>query len=182
MRSVFGVAILVPAIFAAAPAAAQVTSPGPVYYNQSGAPIPSAPQSGVWDPAGPAYYNSPPAAVSPNPPSYNTQQGGPTVWQNGRWVVLPPRGAPQQRMQRNPQRWGGMIGGRWAGGMQAPGGWSAYRRQRRGASLPPYWMSGAFQIPDYLSFGLAAPPYGYGWVRYYDDAVLVDAQGRVWDW
>ncbi len=126
------------------------------------------------DLAGPGRLQCSPGP-SPNDPN------GPRIWQNGRWVVLPPRGAPAMQTQPNPQRWGGTIGGRWSGGAQAPGGWSAYRRPHRGASLPAYWMSGSFHIPDYLSFGLAAPPYGYSWVRYYDDAVLVDDSGRVWD-
>nr|WP_243852888.1 RcnB family protein [Sphingomonas naasensis] len=51
----------------------------------------------------------------------------------------------------------------------------------RGGTLPGFWREQDFRIDDYLSFGLAAPPHGYGWVRYYDDAVLVDRDGRVWD-
>lgn len=182
---------------------------GPAFYNSPPAMVSPNPPSyntppGVYDPAGPAFYNTPsassppmvamPQAAAPQAgapyaapqaamapsPSFGAQQPGPSVWQNGRWVVMPPRGmqAPQAF---NPQRWGGMTGGRWAAGTQAPGGWSAYRRPRRGGSLPAYWMSGSFRIPDFLSFGLAAPPYGYFWTRYYDDAVLVDAGGRVWD-
>jgi Ni/Co efflux regulator RcnB len=105
--------------------------------------------------AGPQPTAMPPAMASPNPPYYNTNQ------------------------QQTGGRWGGSINGRWWGGSQAPGGWGGYRRPRRGGSLDPYWMQSNFQIPDYLSFGLAAPPYGYFWVRYYDDAVLVDARGSV---
>ena len=84
-------------------------------------------------------------------------------------------------MRGNQHRWGPMVNGRWEGGYRAPGGWNAYRRLGRGATLPGYWMGGSFRIDDYLNFGLAAPPQGYGWVRYYDDAVLVDRSGRVWD-
>jgi Ni/Co efflux regulator RcnB len=102
------------------------------------------------------------------------------VWQNGRWVVMPHSSAPHM-MRGNPGRWGPMVGGRWEAGHRAPGGWSAYRRLGRGAMLPGYWRGSGFRVPDYLSFGLAAPPQGYGWVRYYDDAVLVDGGGRVWD-
>ena len=101
------------------------------------------------------------------------------VWQNGRWVVMPQRTA--QPMRGNPHRWGSMINGRWEAGYRAPGGWNAYRRMNRGAVLPGYWMGANFRINDYLNYGLAAPPAGYGWVRYYDDAVLVDGGGRVWD-
>ncbi len=37
-------------------------------------------------------------------------------------------------------RWGGKIGGRWNGGVKAPGGYKAYRRPNRGFRLPSYWM------------------------------------------
>lgn len=102
------------------------------------------------------------------------------VWQNGRWVVMP-KGASHQVGPVNPHRWGKPVNGRWSAGWQAPGGWNSYRRLNRGATLPSYWMGSGFYVPDYLSFGLAAPPQGYHWVRYYDDAVLVDGRGEVWD-
>ena len=101
------------------------------------------------------------------------------VWQDGRWVVMPRASAPTV-MRTDRHRWA-MRDGRWDAGYRAPGGWNAYRRLHRGARLPGYWMSGDFRIHDYLSFGLAAPPPGYSWVRYYDDAVLVDREGSVWD-
>jgi len=107
---------------------------------------------------GPVYYNGP-ARVSMNPPRQNIQQ---------------PR-------MRQGNRWGGNVGGRWYGGVQAPGGWGGYRRPSRGFQLDRYWMSSNFQIPDYYSFGLRAPANGYYWVRYYDDAVMVDSYGRVRD-
>lgn len=178
MRHLMKPALMAPALLAALPAAAQVSGPGPVYYNQSGAIPPPG-----------AVYAPPPARVSPNPPfvagapvvPHNVPTAGPRVWQNGRWMALPPNATPNFAQNRNRNRWGGMIGGHWYGGMQAPGGWKAYRRLGRGHRLPSYWMSASFGIPDYLSYGLAAPPYGYHWVRYYDDAVLVDDRGEVWD-
>ncbi|MBO9621141.1 MAG: RcnB family protein [Sphingomonas sp.] len=99
------------------------------------------------------------------------------VWQNGRWVVLPPSTAPIV-MPVQPHNWGPLIDGRWEAGYRAPGGWAAYRRLDTGAELPAFWRG--YRIPNYLALGLAAPPQGYSWVRYYDDAVLVDARGRVW--
>jgi Ni/Co efflux regulator RcnB len=101
------------------------------------------------------------------------------VWQNDRWVVMPRTSAPMV-MRTNPHRWT-MRDGRWDAGYRAPGGWNSYRRLHRGGRLPGYWMGGDFRVQDYLSFGLAAPPPGYSWVRYYDDAVLVDRDGSVWD-
>lgn len=154
MRSVLKTAILASALVAAAPAVAQVS------YNQ-GIPAPGHMRTGgPLVSANPPQFNPPTARVSPNPPYRN-----------------PPRMNPQH----GGQRWGGTINGRWHGGMRAPGGWGAYRRPSRGYQLDRYWMSNDFMIPDYYSFGLQAPPNGYFWVRYYDDAVLVDSYGRVRD-
>lgn len=174
MRHPMKPALMASALLAAFPAAAQGTSPGPAWHN--GAPIP----------APPGMRPAPPPRVSPNPPRADAPRhpggpmAGPRVWQNGRWTALPPHGAVPGSQHRG-DRWGGMIEGRWYAGAQAPGGWRAYRRLGRGHHLPAYWMGGSFRIPDYLSWGLAAPPPGYFWVRYYDDAVLVDAGGNVWD-
>ena len=81
----------------------------------------------------------------------------------------------------NRPAWGGRWNGRWTGGWNAPGGWGAYRRPVRGYVLPSYWTAPQFFIGNYASYGLAQPPYGYQWSRYYDDAVLADGSGRVWD-
>jgi Nickel/cobalt transporter regulator/Glycine zipper 2TM domain len=77
--------------------------------------------------------------------------------------------------------WGGMQGGRWVGGHRAPGGWNAYRRPSRGYTLPSYWIAPSFYIPNYSSYGFAQPSNGYGWSRYYNDAVMTDRYGRVYD-
>ena len=78
-------------------------------------------------------------------------------------------------------RWGGMTQGRWYAGYDAPGGWNAYRRPSRGWTLPRYWYAPSFYITDFATYGLGAPSSGYMWTRYYDDAVLVDNGGRVYD-
>ncbi|WP_375398512.1 RcnB family protein [uncultured Sphingomonas sp.] len=78
-------------------------------------------------------------------------------------------------------RWGGRIGGYWYGGAQAPGGWQAYRPLTRGRTLPRYWLAPGFYVGDYSIYGLTTPPPGYYWSRYYDDAVLIDRNGRVYD-
>lgn len=71
--------------------------------------------------------------------------------------------------------------GRWSGGDLAPGGWQAYRTPFRGFVLPEYWTQPNFYIEDFDRYGFAAPQDGYGWSRYYDDAVLTDSTGRVSD-
>lgn len=113
-----------------------------------------------------------PVMPPPPPPMVNTQ-------------TPPMRGYPN-RPYPGPRRdggsrWGGSTGGRWQGGTYAPGGWNAYRRPTRGYRLPSYWIAPSFYIDDYAGYGLSAPQQGYGWHRYYDDAVLTDARGRVYD-
>lgn len=93
--------------------------------------------------------------------------GGQWQWQGGGWRVH--------------HDWGGRVGGRWIGGTRAPGGWSAYHRPVRGWALPGYWLAPSFYVEDWGDYGLGAPPEGYHWSRYYDDAVLVDRYGRVTD-
>jgi Ni/Co efflux regulator RcnB len=78
-------------------------------------------------------------------------------------------------------RWGSKVGGRWWGGANAPGGWNAYRRPYRGYALPSYWVAPRFFVSDWQTYGLTQPSYGYNWVRYYDDAVLVDGRVSVYD-
>jgi Ni/Co efflux regulator RcnB len=70
---------------------------------------------------------------------------------------------------------------RWFVGWHAPGGWAAYRRPVVGYVLPPYWVHPAYRIGNYGAYGLPAPTEGYGWSRYYDDAVMTDRHGRVRD-
>jgi len=79
-------------------------------------------------------------------------------------------------------RFGQKYQGRWVGGWQAPGGWNAYRRPYRGFVLPSYWISPSFYIGNWSTYGFARPSAGYGWSRYYDDAVLTDRYGRVVDY
>jgi Ni/Co efflux regulator RcnB len=78
-------------------------------------------------------------------------------------------------------RWGSKVDGRWWGGVNAPGGYAAYRRPARGVTVARYWTSPRFHVNDWQAYGLAQPPGGYRWVRYYDDAVLIDGRGSVYD-
>lgn len=77
--------------------------------------------------------------------------------------------------------WGPKLNGRWWAGYDAPGGWAAYRPPQLGYVLPDYWMQTEFLIVDYAALGLPTPPQGFGWSRYYDDAVLSNYTGRVED-
>jgi len=77
--------------------------------------------------------------------------------------------------------WGASVDGRWQAGDRAPGGWAAYRTPVEGFILPGYWLQPDYDIDDHGAYGLPAPPPGYGWSRYYDDAVLSDQYGKVLD-
>ncbi|MGH6782071.1 MAG: RcnB family protein [Sphingomonadaceae bacterium] len=92
----------------------------------------------------------------------------------------PPRVTTNQTRVMH-HRWGPRVQGRWHAGWQAPGGWTAYHRPARGYVVPPYWFSPSFYVGNYAAYGLGHPPYGLAWSRYYDDAVLIDGRGTVYD-
>jgi hypothetical protein len=75
--------------------------------------------------------------------------------------------------------WHGGGNGGWHGGN---GGWGGgYQRPFRGWRMPSFFLSPTYFIPNYSYYGLGDPGYGNNWVRYYDDAVLVDRDGDVED-
>ncbi len=59
------------------------------------------------------------------------------------------------------------------GPYRAPAGWSA-RRWNYGQILPRAYWASQYVLADYWLFALEVPPAGYEWVRYGDDALLVD--------
>ncbi|MES2096865.1 MAG: RcnB family protein [Pseudomonadota bacterium] len=123
----------------------------------------------------------PPQAQPPrpgNPGQWNGQpRPGNGGWNNGGQNNGQWRGGGY----RGGSRWGGSVGGYWYAGVQAPGGWNGYKRIKRGKRLPGYWVSANFLIGDYNRYGLMAPPQGYYWTRYYNDALLIDRYGVVYD-
>jgi len=60
-----------------------------------------------------------------------------------------------------------------AGAYQRPRGWY-WHRWSYGEHLPRIFFASEYWIPDYVAFDLDAPPYGFVWVRYGDDALLVN--------
>ncbi len=60
----------------------------------------------------------------------------------------------------------------------APAG---YTRIDRGIHVPGFCMVPRFLIRDYARYGFYQPMYGGRWIRYYDDALLVDPHGQVID-
>ncbi|MEI9988413.1 MAG: RcnB family protein [Rhizomicrobium sp.] len=59
-----------------------------------------------------------------------------------------------------------------------PSGWY-YRRWVFGQVFPKIFWAQNYWLTDYWMFDLPVPPYGYVWVRYGDDAVLVNKQTGV---
>jgi Ni/Co efflux regulator RcnB len=140
--------------------------PGGAFSHAQSGPARVAPRAGGWS-NGAAVRPLPPRATAWSSSQSRSWSGPRGSWNGGRWI--------------GGSRWGGRIGNRWHGGYYAPGGWGAYRRPSRGWQLPSYWYAPSFFINDWAAYGLGAPPYGYTWSRYYDDAVLLDPRGRVWD-
>jgi Ni/Co efflux regulator RcnB len=56
-----------------------------------------------------------------------------------------------------------------------------YRRIDRGLVLPHSWWGPRFHIQNWNRYGFSQPMHGNRWVRYYDDALLIDRMGRVHD-
>jgi Ni/Co efflux regulator RcnB len=54
-----------------------------------------------------------------------------------------------------------------------PSGWY-YRRWGYGQIFPSIFWGRNYWIDDYWMFDLLIPPYGYVWVRYGDDALLIN--------
>lgn len=145
--------------------------PNPKPMPPQGQPMPM-PKPGGWQGGG-KWQGQPRPMPRPNPGGWN---GGGGQWQGGGQWNGGNRGQWNGR-----SRWGSRIGGYWWAGVQAPGGWNGYTRLKRGKRLPGYWISPNYIISDWAMYGLGTPPSGYYWSRYYNDAVLIDRNGMVYD-
>ncbi len=76
---------------------------------------------------------------------------------------------------------GGWAGAGYGGGHGGANGWDRYYRPTRGYRLSAFWLSPTYYVSDWGNYGLTAPGNGYRWVRYYDDAVLIDERGNIMD-
>lgn len=102
------------------------------------------------------------------------------------------RGPNMQMRGPNMQMGGGMRmrGGNWQmhGGNFRMHRWGPHpgpnfhhSRLRRGGFINSFWFGPQFFIGDWQAYGFSAPGADQRWVRYYDDAYLVDDEGRVLD-
>lgn len=131
---------------------------------------------------GPVTTTASPAAVVPggtvhnnmrgnNAMSGNAMQGGNTRGNNGHNVNGNGGGSHANFNRRNvtASHHYRYRGGAYSG----PSGYS-YRRWSYGQVLPSIYISQNYWISDYEDYGLQDPPPGTVWVRYGDDALLID--------
>ena len=62
-----------------------------------------------------------------------------------------------------------------------PGPNFRHHRLQRGFFVHPFWFGPQFQVRNWQLYGFAPPPRDHRWVRFYDDAYLIDRNGRVFD-
>jgi Ni/Co efflux regulator RcnB len=113
--------------------------------------------------SGAAWADTPPVAAPAGAPiGASTQQGswGQSGWQVGTAPALADAGVAKAHS-------GKRING--------------YKRPEPGATLPQIWLNPDYTVSDWRGWGLAQPAQGTRWVRYYDDAVLIDDSGKVRD-
>ena len=76
---------------------------------------------------------------------------------------------------------GGNVVVRHGGRGHHPGRNFRHRRLHRGFVIHPFWFGPQFHVQNWQMYGFAPPPRDHRWVRYYDDAYLIDRDGRVRD-
>lgn len=139
----------------------------------------SMPQAGVtWHQSGPVGGSYGHAAP---PPMMHGGMGGP----------MPPMMHPGMPGEPPPMHMGPHggpppmdghhMGGQHMGGM----GWDHNFQHQghigRGGMIDRHWRDSRFRIRNWGLYGFPAPYDGAEWIRYYDDALLVGADGRVLD-
>lgn len=58
---------------------------------------------------------------------------------------------------------------------------SDYRPLERGKHVPHAYLDGSYTVVDWNDWGFSPPGPGLRWVRYYDDGLLIDGEGRIVD-
>lgn len=56
-----------------------------------------------------------------------------------------------------------------------------FRHMERGSMVPRRWWGPQFQVRNWQMYGFPQPYAGCRWIRYYDDALMIDGEGRVLD-
>jgi Ni/Co efflux regulator RcnB len=120
----------------------------------------------------------------PTPPAGGSW--GPGGWQNDGPArrMDAPEAVPGtgDRTENRQAQAGGSRGRGGDGPNYGPGGtgWTGrYNRVGRGYVVPGYLRAPNFSVGNWWNYGLARPAPGQTWIRYYDDALLIDGSGRV---
>lgn len=90
------------------------------------------------------------------------------------------RTSPPQMMRHGAKPMPPMKHG-WSKPPHAPNHYSHYKRIDRGGKIHRYWNSNRYYVRDWGFYGFNQPMPGGHWVRYYDDALLIDRDGNVVD-
>jgi len=90
----------------------------------------------------------------------------------------PPPNAPRWAPRRYPPAYNSPS--RYRGPSWRPPEGYYVRTWRYGEVLPRGWYGPDYQLFDWWSFALPAPPPGYDWIRIGRDALLVDDYGRIY--
>lgn len=89
-----------------------------------------------------------------------------------------PMPAARMEVERTPMRTARAMDARATSGFNR---YRGYRQIARGGTIPGYWSAPQYGINNYGHYGFDQPMAGTRWVRYYDDALLVDTNGLVHD-
>ncbi len=57
-----------------------------------------------------------------------------------------------------------------------------FQRMHKGSRMNNFWFGSRFRVNNWSMYGFSAPPPGWFWIRYYDDALLLDGSGMVRDY
>ncbi|SMF64404.1 RcnB family protein [Allosphingosinicella indica] len=167
---------------AATPAPPAAPAPGPAPQAASRpAPPPAArpaPAPVASRPAPPPAARPAPAPVAsrPTPPPPAARPAPPVVAERAAPAPRPPvavaeRPAPPPSAKAAPQHHA----------HHASNDYADYRRVDRGGQVDRYWSGDDYRVRDPHRYGFAPPHGDERWVRYYDDALLVDRRGTVRD-
>ena len=96
-------------------------------------------------------------------------------------VALIPASAFAQAGPHGPPPGGGMHGGMMMRHMGPMPGQHFQHRLQRGFIVPQFFWGPQFQIGNWQNYGFADPGPDGRWIRYYDDAYLIDHDGRIRD-
>jgi Ni/Co efflux regulator RcnB len=117
--------------------------------------------SAAWTPAAMAQHAPPPPPAPPPPMVHGAHAPGAPTMHPGMHHPMP---------------------------MPGPGRMKGFHRFGPGHVVPPQFRSRQFFVNNWQMFGWPAPMPGGHWIRFHDDALLIDRDGRVvdgrygWDW